>query len=97
MNIIKGFPDNGDQSPVSQIRNIANNGREIRQADHAKAENGDQADMSVLSQFMARSARELASELQPRLDVVNRVRHDGDKVVMSDQVVDTILSRMLGD
>jgi len=57
----------------------------------------DRVDMSRLSEMMARGAKMLKQENEPRAALVEHFKQSVDEPVdLSDTVVDTIMQRMLG-
>ncbi len=94
MNIIKGFSEHINQKHIAQIANFANKTGDIQRKTSDQTENRDQSEMSVLSQLMAKSSRELTAELQPRSDVVAEAKQTIENLVISDQAVDVILTGM---
>ena len=61
------------------------------------AQGDDHADMSKLSTLMARSAKDLKSHLVARQDKVDQFRDNlNTPPPLSDEVIDTIWRRMLG-
>ena len=76
---------------ISKTKSRKVTGRGASQPQH------DRADMSRLSEMMARGAKILKQETEPRAAMVEQFKQRVDEPVdLSDTVVDTIMQRMFG-
>ena len=93
---IKGITDNFGSDPVGRT----NNRGVLRPhtPSTATVQGDDHVDMSKLSTLMARSAKDLENHLVARQDKVDQFRNDlNTPPNLSDEVIDTIWRRMLGN
>jgi hypothetical protein len=99
MNITKSIIEDYGRDPVTRLGKVPPRNQEVRQKESNIGEKrADQADTSSLGQLMSRSARSLQEALTPRAEVVARYRATlNEPVDLSDEVVKTIVRRMLGE
>lgn len=83
-----------DVLPGAEAVSKARAGKTVGQSGSSQPSH-DRADMSRLSEMMARGAKMLKQESEPRADMVQRFKQSVDEPVdLSDSVVDTIMKRM---
>ncbi len=99
MNITKSIIEDYGRDPVGRLGKVLPRNQELRQKESNIGEKrADQADTSSLGQLMSRSARTLQDALSPRAEVIARHRATlNEPVDLSDEVVNTIVKRMLGE
>ena len=93
---IKGISDNFGSDPVGRTNNPR--APKPHTPPTAAVQGDDHVDMSKLSTLMARSAKDLEDHLAARQDKVDQFRNDlNTPPNLSDEVIDTIWRRMLGN